>query len=165
MDKKFISILCKTFPSLDPQEVKQTILLTELRVGEEQPKLVFRMVTCSCLDLIKKETRFPLYDYNKFPEAILTKWCPVMAKEEWDEVIAHQSRNVQRLAQIASEEADYFVALNPLASVWSRQTLSLLRSRIKQRYIDRSWTHSTRGYYRTRAALVTALHRNMRGKK
>ena len=169
MDKKFIGILCAKFPSFDPQEIEQTVLLTELQIGEGQPKLTFRMVTCACLNLIKKESRlrarFPLYEYNKFPEAVLPKGCSVMAKEEWDEVIAHQSRNVRRLAQIASEEADYFATLNPTASVWSRETLSMLRSRIKQRYIESSWTHSTRGYYRARTALVDALRRNTRGKK
>ena len=169
MEKKFIDILCAKFPSLDRKEVEQGVLLAELRIGEEQPKLAFRMVVCACHNRIKRDARraarFPSYDNHNFPETLLSKGLLVVTKEEWDEVIAHQSRNVRRLAQIASEEASYFTALNPTESVWSRETLSLLRSRIKQRYLDRSWTHSTRGYYKARAGLVTALRRNMRKKK
>jgi len=169
MDKKFVDVLCARFPSLDRKEVEQAVLLAELQVGEEQPKLTFRMVTCACHTRIKRDVkraaRFPSYDNHNFPEALLSDGWVVVAKEEWDEVIAHQSRNVRRLAQIASEEADYFAALNPTENVWSRETLSLLRSRIKQRYLDRSWTHSTRGYYKARTGLVTALRRNMRKKK
>lgn len=173
MEKKYIDILASKYPSLQRAEIEQACLLAELRVGEENVKLAWRMVQCACLNKLKKNSRlnekFPSYDVENFPEVLLKGDDPFATekerKEEWEEVVKNLPKNAKKLVEITKNETEYFTHLNPHVSLWKSKHLSLLRKRIKERFIEWEWNHSEAGYYRARKILVKSLRRNRRLKK
>jgi len=170
MQKKFVDILCSRFPSLMRAEIEQACLLAEGRIEEDNDRLAFRMVTCACLNRLKKEKRlahgFPSYDGLKFPKELLsdnnTAQLLKQEQEEWADTIGHLPSRVKKLVQIAQEEANAFAKANHQAGVWTRQGLTTVRQAIKARFIGESWTHSENGYYTARRRLIRALRRNKR---
>lgn len=170
MDKNYVDGLCNKFPSLSRNEIEQACLLAELRVGEQNTRLAWRMVQCACLNRLRREAmlqaKFPSYDVDDFPEALLKERVSEMElllrDQEWDDVVSKLPRRAKKLAQIAQDETAHLVRLNPHVDVWTRQTLSILREKIKARFVEWEWNHSTAGYFKARRQLVEAFNRNRR---
>lgn len=168
MNKNYVDGLCNKFPSLSRSEIEQACLLAELRVGEENTRLAWRMVQCACLNRLKKEARlqskFPSYNVDGFPEVLLKKHVSEMElllrEQEWFDVVDKLPRRAKKLAEIAQDETEHLVRLNPHLDVWTRQTLSILRDKIKARFIEWEWNHSEAGYFKARKQLVEVFKRN-----
>lgn len=169
MDKQYIDILTRKFPSLTRSEIEQACLLAELRTGEDDLRLAYRMVQCACLNRLKKERRlqywFPSYNVDNFPSDILGTdhmMQLMMEEEEWEDVVEHLPRAARKLANIAQDASVEFACQHKGENVWTQHNLSLMRSRIKQRFIDWEWNHSEKAYFKARRILVSALRRNRR---
>ena len=186
MDKQYIDILTRKFPSLTRSEIEQACLLAELRTGEDDLRLAYRMVQCACLNRLKKERRlqywFPSYhnkqesfgrstvgglglDEDDFTEYVLGTdhmMSMMMEEEEWEDVVEHLPRSARKLANIAQDASVEFACQHKGDNVWTQHNLSLMRSRIKQRFIDWEWNHSENAYFKARRILVSALRRNKR---
>jgi len=169
MDQKFIDSLTRKFPSLTRSEIEQACLLSELRAGEDNPRLAFRMVQCACLNQMRKERRrsylFPSYDVDNFPEELLgtdQMMNLLMEQEDWREVVEHLPRVARKLANIAQDASAEFACQHKGENVWTQHNLSLMRSCIKKRFIDWEWNHSENAYFKARRILVSALRRNRR---
>lgn len=170
MDKKFIDILTRRFPSLTRSEIEQACLMAELQTGGGNNKLAFNMVRFSCLKRLRKEAQlaalFQSYDTPEFPEELMgvsESFVKHMEQqEEWETTLKGLPKPARMLARIATEESERFANEHTLLSVWSRRGLSEMRQRIKQRFISWHWWHSENAYYRARRSLVKVLNRNGR---
>jgi hypothetical protein len=165
MDKKFIDILTRKFPSLTRNEIEQACLLAELRVDAHSKRLAYRMVECACIKRMRTEKRiaemFVSYDSNDFPKRKLgtcdTHMEAWLNEEEWHAVVRSLPRKARTLAWFAQEEAQAFAEANPTLPIWTRQNLSTLRNRVKQRFLAWEYNHSRDEYYRARSQILEAM--------
>jgi len=169
MQKRYVDILTRKFPSLSRLEIEQTVLLSELRYGEGPLSAVD--VKCDLLNMIKanglREKRFVSleslsaddYERHKHSLSCTDELLEQrIVEEEWETLYRGLPALARKLACIAKQEATNFE--NVPGGIWTGENLKELRRRIKREFNAWAGDKSQRKYRLARWTLVKALHRN-----
>ena len=163
MTRRQVDCLRKRFPMFQTIEVIQELLLAELET-ENMGNLALRAAQCNLLDQLRSQRRhgakfFNLSEMDPIPVTDVALEL-YFSDDEWRAVEHGLPYPSQKLARIARQQAEGFEDVP--GGMWSRENLTELRRRIKREFVAWDRDHSERAYYRARAMLVTALHRNRR---
>ena len=158
MDKRYLGLLAKRFPTLTRREIEQTVLLAEWKVGDNGP-LVWRVATNALLDQIRRCQRYlgrmVSFEWLFGDNYLVERY---REEEEWRHILYGLPLPARQLARLARQEAERFEDVPD--GIWRQHNLSELRRRIKREYIAWDKNHSERSYFRARAILVKALRRH-----
>ena len=159
--RRQLDCLRRRFPMFGTVELIQELLLAEFETGTTD-NLSLRAAQCNLLDLLRKQRRFdrmfaPLEEAEHVGvnDVALELY---FSDDEWRTVEHGLPYPAQKLARIARHQAEGFEDVP--GGIWTRENLTELRRRIKREFINWDRDHSERAYYRARAILVLALHRN-----
>ena len=166
MTTRQLDCLRRRFPMFERIELIQELLLAELET-ETDGNLALRAAQCNLLDQLearrRRQARYPsISEVGENEGGVDVALELYFSDDEWRSVERGLPYPAQKLARLARREAERFEDVP--GGVWTQQNLTELRRRIKREFIAWDRDNSERAYYRARATLVAALHRN-RGRK